>query len=160
MLYITVFFSVASAVLFTMHSFAAPITADLSILPAAHSHYLGQIQQDSVTVPDPGIGDYFGKISSGLLEFLAKVFKKSDRDPKKIKAVKEYIKEMRTFISPVVNFVRQYYPDDVVANNVLNVVENYLSSLDKLIEEPINNVSLKDKTTLAKLMRMLEAITS
>ena len=156
MRYITVFFSVASAVLFT-HSFAAPwpITAesDLSILPAAHSRYLGQIQQDAVTVPDPGVAKLFDKIYTSFYTVIAKAIKNSNRDPKKVEILRDYIKKTRALASPVAKFVRQYYPDDTAANNIINVIEKFLSSLDKLIEEP--GVSRKDTAILAKLMKML-----
>ena len=154
MQYITVFFLVASAMLLT-HSFAAPITAesDLSILPAAHSRYLGHIQQDSVTVPDPGFAKLFDKIYTSFYTVIAKAIKNSNRDPKKVEILKEYIKRTRALASPIAKFVRQYYPDDTAANNIINVIEKFLSSLDKLIEEP--GVSRKDTAILAKLMKML-----
>lgn len=154
MRYITVFFLVATAVLYT-HSLAAPITADLSILP--HPHYQdGQIQQDSV--PDPGFRKWFNEISSGVYKVIAKFVKNSD--PKKVEEFKEYIKGMRTFASPVENFVRQYYPNDIVANNIIDDIDKWLSSLDKLVEE--YSVSRKDTESLAisELMRMLETVTS
>ena len=147
MRYITVFFSVATTVLFT-HSFAAPITADLSILPHPH-HQDGQTQQDSI--PDPGFGDWFNNIFNGFYKVIAKGLKTSD--PKKVEVVKNYIKRMRTLASPVENFVRQYYSNDIAANNIINSINKYLSSLDKLVEE--YSVSHKDRKSLAKLIRML-----
>ena len=63
---------------------AAPIHAGDLILP-----HQGQIQQDSV--PDPGVGEWFTSVFNGISKMIAKGVK--DRDPKKIKVVKEYIKE-------------------------------------------------------------------
>lgn len=154
MRYITVLFSLATAVLFA-HSFAAPITSDLSILP--HPSYQGQTQQDSVPV-DPGFGDYFDKIYRGLLEVITKSIENSDRDPKKVELVRKYAKDMRTFVTPFANFVRQYYPHDIAANNIFTVSDNFLSSLEKLVEEP--SVSRKDTANLAKLMRIIEVVKS
>ena len=147
---ITVICAVVTAVLFTQ-SHAAPFKEDLGILPHPHNYYQGQVQQDPV--PDPGFGDWATKIGSSLI---AKSLE--DRDPKKIEVVKGYIKDMRTLASPATNFIRQFYPDDTVANNIMNALNTYLSSLDKLTEEP--SVSHKDTKSLAKLMRTFEAITS
>ena len=152
MRYFIVFFSLA--VLFTL-SFEAPTTADLSILHT-HSHYLGKIQQDPV--PDPGIRDYINKLPSGMLNVIAKGLKNSDLDTKKIEAFKQKLKEMRKIASPFLNFIRQYYPDNILANGLADDSETFLSSLEKLIEEA--SVPRKDIESLAKLMRMLEAVTS
>ena len=151
LLKITAFFAVAIAMLFTQ-SHAAPITADLGILP--HPYYQGQVQQQD-PVPDPGFGVWFTEISDGFLELMAKGLK--DRDPKKIKAVKDYIKQMRILTSPVTDFILKYYPEDTAANNIMNVINTYLSSLDKLTEDP--SVS-KDIKSLAKLMKMFNAVSS
>ncbi len=153
MRYITVTVFVSLAMLYTL-SFAAPITADLSI--PTHTHYLpGHIQQDSV--PDPGIREYINKLQSGMLKVIAKGLENSDLDPKKIEALKEKIKAMRIFASPFLNFIRQYSPDDILANNLADDSETFLSSLEKLIEEA--SVSHTDKENMAKLMRILEAAT-
>ena len=40
------------------------------------------------------------------------------------------------FISPSVDFIHQYYPDDVAAHNILNAINTYLSSLDELVKGP------------------------
>lgn len=71
----------ATAVLFT-HSHAAPIAADVSILP--YPYYQGQVQQDPV--PDPGIGDWFANIYNVLVKVIAKGLK--DRHPDKINKLK------------------------------------------------------------------------
>ena len=145
--------AVATAVLFTQ-SHTAPITADFSIVP--HPYYQGQVQQDSV--PDPGIGDWFASIYSVFVKAIAKGLE--DKNPKKIERLKDYIKRMRAFVSPGVNFIRKYNPDDVATNNLLNAINTYLSSLDKLTEEP--SVSQEDMESVAtsKLMRMLEVVKS
>lgn len=65
---------------------------------------------------------------------------------------------MRKSYSPVANFIRQYYPDDIAAHNILNAINTYISSLDELVKGP--SVHHEDVESLAKLMRMLEAVTS
>jgi hypothetical protein len=121
--------AVATAVLFT-YSHAAPIAIDASILP--HLYNQGQVQQDPV--PDPGIGDWFSRVYDIIVKVIAKGLK--DRNPKKIEALKDYIQRMRSLISPGVNFIRQYYPDDIAAHNILNAMNTYLSSLDELVKGP------------------------
>ena len=148
---IAVIIAVAAAVLF-IPSTAAPLSRDLTILP--YPYYAGQIQQDSV--PDPGIGDWFTNIYNGISKIIAKGLK--DRNPKKIEAVKDYIKRMRALVAPAASFIRQYYPDDVAAHNILNAINTYLSSLDRLVEGP--STSDKDIKSLAKLIKMLEVVTS
>ena len=122
--------AVATAVLFTHYSHATPIITDVNILP--HPYYQGQIQQDPVS--DPGIGDWFASIFNIYVKVIAKILE--DRDPKKIEALKGCIKGMRNFVSPGINFIRQYYPDDVAANNILKAINTYLSSLDELVKGP------------------------
>ena len=121
--------AVATAVLYT-HLHAAPIVVDASILP--QPYYQEQVQQDPV--PDPGIGDWFASIYNIIVKVIAKGLK--DRDPKKIEALKDYVQRMRDFISPSVDFICQYYPDDVAAHNILNAINTYLSSLDELVKGP------------------------
>lgn len=141
-----------TAVLFTQ-SHAAPIRADLGTLlrPYYYMYDQGKVQQDPV--PDPGFGDWFTKISNGFLKLMAR--RLEDRDPKKIEVVKDFIKQMRIIASPATEFIQKYYPDDIVANNIMNAVNTYLSSLEKLNEEPAG-VS-KD---IRNLMRMFNAVSS
>ena len=141
--------AVATAVLFTQ-SHTAPITADFSILP--YPYYQGQIQQDSV--PDPGIGDWFTNIYNGIVKVIAKGLE--DKNPKKIEILKDYIKRMRDFVSPGVNFIQKYYPDDIAAHNILNAINTYLSSLEELVKEP--STSHEEMESLAKLVKMLKAV--
>ena len=141
--------AVATAVLFTQ-SHTAPITADFSILP--HPYYHGQIQQDSV--PDPGIGDWFTNIYSGIVKVIAKGL--ADKNPKKVEILKDYIKRMRDLVSPGANFIQKYYPDDIAAHNILNAINTYLSSLEELVKEP--SMSHEEMESLAKLMKMLKAV--
>lgn len=148
---------VATAVLFTQ-SHAAPIIADYSILPQPYS--LGQVQQHPV--PDPGIGDWISSIYSVIVKVIAKAIH-NDRDPKKIEALKDYIKQTRAFVSPALDFIQRYTdPDDVATKNILKAVNTYLSSLDKLTEEPsASHVDIDmESVATSKLMRMLEAVES
>ena len=141
--------AVATAVLFTQ-SHTALITADFSILP--YPYYQGQIQQNSV--PDPGIGDWFTNIYNGIVKAIAKGLE--DKNPKKIEILKDYIKRMRDFVSPGVNFIQKYYPDDIAAHNILNAINTYLSSLEELVKEP--SMSHEEMESLAKLVKMLKAV--
>ena len=121
----------ATAVLFAHYSHAAPIVTDASILP--HPYYQGQVQQDPVS--DPGIGDWFSNIFNIIFKIIAKGLE--DRDPKKIKAVKDYIQQTRDFASPGINFLRKYIdPEDTATKNILKAVTTYLSSLEDLVKEP------------------------
>ena len=42
----------------------------------------------------------------------------------------------RNILSPAANFIRQYNTDDVVTNNLLIAMNNYLLSLEKLVKDP------------------------
>ena len=65
---------------------------------------------------------------------------------------------MRAFVSPGVNFIRKYNPDDVATNNLLNAINTYLSLLDKLTEEPSVSQEYMESVATSKLMRMLEVV--
>ena len=139
--------AVATAV-FYIHSHAAPIAGavDASILP--HPHY-----QEQDPVPDPGIGDWFASIYNIIVKIIAKGLK--DRDPKKIEALKDYVQRMRNFISPSVDFIHQYYPDDIAAHNILNAINTYLSSLDELVKGP--NVHHEDVSSKVFIQQVLSS---
>ena len=149
---VVIFVVALTAVLFTPSS-AAPTAGDFHILPYIPFNP-GQIQQDSV--PDPGIGDWFTSIFNGLMKTIASNLKNGD--PKKIEEVKKYIKKTRSFVTPIANFIQQFYPNDVAASNVMKAINSFLTSLEKMVEEP--SMSQKDVESLAKLMRMLEAVKS
>ena len=144
-----VILAVATAAVLLTPSSAAPTTADLRTLP----YYGGEIQQDSV--PDPGIGDWFTSIFDGLTKIIAKNLQ--DQDPEKIVEVRKYIKKMRTFVTPVANFIQLFYPNDVAASNVIKAINSFLASLEKMVEQPTIAMSQND---VAKLMKMLEIVTS
>ena len=145
--------ALATAAMFTASS-AAPITGDVRILPYPGPFNPGQIQQDSV--PDPGIGDWFTNIFNGLTKKIAAKVKSGD--PKKIEEVKNYIKRTRSFVTPIANFIQQFYPNDVAASNVMKAITTFLSSLEKMVEGP--SMSHKNMESLAKLMKILEAVKS
>ena len=132
----TAIFAVGVIAVWFTSANTAPIAEDLSILPHPFSQPEGKIQQDSV--PDPGIGDWFTSIFNSISKIIAKGLK--DRDPKKIKAIKEYIKERRTVIKSLSSFIRQYYPDDIVATTIVNAINTFLASLEKQVEEPTNQL--------------------
>ena len=146
-----------AAVLFTPSS-AAPTAADLHTLPYIPFNPAGEIQQDSVPDPAAGIGDWFTSIFDGLTKIIAKNLQ--DQDPKKIEEVRKYIKKVRTFVTPVANFIQLFYPNDVAASNVMKAINSFLASLEKMVEQPTVAMSQKDVESLAKLMKMLETVTS
>ena len=145
--------ALATAAMFIPSS-AAPIVGDVRILPYPGPFNPGQIQQDSV--PDPGIGDWFTNIFNGLTKKIAAKVKSGD--PKKIEEVKNYIKRTRSFVTPIANFIQQFYPNDVAASNVMKAITTFLSSLEKMVEGP--SMSHKNMESLAKLMKILEAVKS
>ena len=151
-----VIFAVATAAVLFMPSSAAPTAADLRILPYLPFNPAGQIQQDSV--PDPGIGDWFTSIFDGVTKVIAKNLQ--NRDPEKIEGIRKYIKKMKTFVTPGANFIQQFYPNDIAANNVMKAINSFLASLEKMVEQPTIAMSQKDVESLAKLMKMLKTVTS
>lgn len=147
-----VIFAVATAAVLLTPSSAAPTSANFHILP----YYAGEIQQDSV--PDPGIGDWFTSIFDGFTKAIRKTLQ--DKDPEKIEAVRKYIKGKRTLVTPVANFIQKFYPNDIAASNVMKAIDSFLASLEKMVEQPTIAMSQKDVESLAKLMKMLETVTS
>ena len=152
---VVIFAMTTAAVLLTPSS-AAPTAADLHTLPYIPFNPAGEIQQDSV--PDPGIGDWFTSIFDGLTKIIAKNLQ--DQDPKKIEEVRKYIKKVRTFVTPVANYIQLFYPNDVAASNVIKAINSFLASLEKMVEQPTIAISQKDMESLAKLMKMLETVKS
>ena len=153
-------FAVATAAVLLTPSSAAPTAADLRILPYFPSNPAGQIQQDSV--PDPGIGDWFTSIFDGLTKIIAKNLQ--NRDPEKVEEVRKYIKKMRsTFMTPVANFIQQYYPNyyDYAASNdvLMKAIFSFINLRQKMGEKPTIAMSQKDVESLAKLMKMLKTVT-
>ena len=155
-----VIFAVATAAVLFTPSSAAPTAADLHILPYFPISPAGQIQQDSV--PDPGnIGDWFTSIYDGLTKIIAKNLQ--NRDPEKIEEVRKYIKQMRTFVTPVANFIQQYWdPNDYAASNdfLMKAYHSFMTLLRKMVEQPAIAMSQKDMESLAKLMKILKTVTS
>ena len=153
-----VIFAVATvATLFTTSNTAPSAgLGDIRILPYNTFNPAGQIQQDSV--PDPGIGDWFTSIFEGLTKTIGSNLKNAD--PKKIEEVRKYIKRTRSFVTPIANFIQQFYPNDVAASNVMKAIDSYLTSLEKMVEQPSISVSQEDVESLARLMEMLEAVKS
>ena len=149
-------FAVATAAVLLTPSSAAPTAADLHILPYFPFNPAGEIQQDSV--PDPGIGDWFTSIFNGLTKTIAKSLQ--NQDPEKIEEVRKYIKKVRTFVTPIANFIQQFYPNDVAASNIMKAINSFLASLEKMVEQPTVAMSQTDVESLAKLMKMLETVTS
>ena len=146
---VTTILVVATAVLFVPSS-SVPITRVSHTLSNVFSNPV-QNQQDSV--PDPGIGDWFTTIFNTLTNVIARNLK--DGNPKKIEAVRSYVKRIRSSVAPISIFVKQFYSDDVAAGNILKAVNSFLSSLDKLVEEP-SAPNKVDMESLAKVMKMLK----
>ena len=82
------------------------------------------------------------------------------RDPKKIEAVKRYIKNTRALVEPVAGFIRQSYPNDKAASNIIGAINAFLSSLDKMVGGAAagQQASSKDKQNLTTLMRLLNVL--
>ena len=102
---------------------------------------------------DPGITDWFNGIFSQLLKTIAS--KLADKDPKKFEEIKKYIKNTKSFVDPVSSFIKQYYPNDVAANNVIGAINSFLSSLEKMVDgEAADHQTFVQN--MAFLMQMLE----
>ena len=151
-----VIFAVATAAVLLTPSSAAPTAANFHILPYIPFNPAGEIQQDSV--PDPGIGDWFTSIFDGFTKAIGKTLQ--DKEPEKIEAVRKYIKGKRTLVTPVANFIQKFYPNDIAASNVMKAIDSFLASLEKMVEQPTIAMSQNDVESLAKLMKMLEIVTS
>ena len=80
--------------------------------------------------------------------------------PKKIEEAKKYVKKMRTFVTPVANFIQQFYPNDAAASNVMKAINGFLASLEEMVEQPSISMSQEDVESLAKLMRIMEVVKS
>ena len=103
--------------------------------------------------PDPGIANWFTDIFNRLTKSIAS--KLADKDPKKFEEIREYIKKQKAFIDPVASFIKQYYPNDVAANNVIGAINTFLSSLEKMVDEqPASHQDFVQN--MAFLMHMLE----
>ena len=63
-------------------------------------------------------------------------------------------------MTPIANFIQQFYPNDVAASNVMKAINSFLASLEKMVEQPTVAMSQTDVESLAKLMKMLETVTS
>ena len=127
-----IIFAVARAAVLLTPSSAAPAAADLRILPYIPFNPAGEIQQDSVSVS--GIGDWFTDIFDNLTKIIAK-----NQDPEKIEEVRKSIKKMRTLVTPVANFIQQYYyPDDF--DSSIDFMENVHNTFTALLA---NNLMAK-----------------
>ena len=145
-----VIFAVATAAVLLTPSSAVPTAADLHI-PSCFDPS-EEIQQDYV--PDLGFGDWF----TGIFDNLTKVIAKK-QDPEKIEEVRKSIKKMRTLVTPVANFIQQYYPNDCDASNAF-----IMKAINSFYTLPVNlsmiTMSQKDVDSLAMLIKMLKTVTS
>ena len=112
-------------------STAAP-TMDMMDIQTLSNSFSGLIQEDSV--PDPGIGKWFTNIYNALALKISRAISLSDRDPRKIDILKQYLKQNRALFEPAANFVERYYPNDIAANNIVSAIRAFFSSLDKIID--------------------------
>ena len=154
---IVVIFAVATAAVLLTPSSAAPTAADVRILPYFPFSPAGEIQQDSVPVPGT-IGDWFIGIFDNLTNIIAE-----NQDPEKIEEVRKSIKKMRTLVTPVANFIQQYYPNDLEANSdfIVEAVVSFNNLLKKMpAKQSTIAMSQKDVESLAMLIKMLETVTS
>ena len=90
----------------------------------------GLIQEDFI--PDPGIGDWFTNAFKSISSRASKNL--ADRHPKKIEAVRNYLKFYRDIVEPVASFVELYYPNDKAASNVIGAIKTFFSTLDKMVD--------------------------
>ena len=66
---------------------------------------------------------------------------------------------MRTFVTPVANFIQQYYPNDFDSSVDfrMDVMASFRNFLNKMpVNLPMIATSQKDVESLAKLMKMLK----
>ena len=149
-----VIFAVATAAVMLTPSSAAPTAADLHTLPYIPLNPAGQIQRDFK--PVPGIGDWFTGIFDNLTKIIA-----MDQDPEKIEEVRKSIKKMRTLVTPVANFIQQYYPNDFFASNdfIMEAFNTFITLLENMVKQPMIAMSQKDVESLAKRMKMLKKVT-
>ena len=153
---VVIFAVTTAAVLFTPSSTAPTAArADLHTLP----YYIplnptGEIQQDFK--PVPGIGDWFIGIFDNLTKIIAK-----NQDPEKIEEVRKSIKKMRTLVTPVANFIQQYYPNNFYASTdfFMKAIDTFDTLLEYMAKQPMIAMSQKDVESLAKLMKMLKKVT-
>ena len=147
-------FAVATAAALLTPSSAAPTAADLHTLPYIPFNPAGEIQQDSV--PVSGIGDWFTGIFDNLTNIIAK-----NQDPEKIEEVRKSIKKMRTLVTPVANFIQQYYPNDFYASTdfFMKAFDTFNTLLEYMAKQPMIAMSQKDVESLAKWMKMLKKVT-
>ena len=144
---IVVFCTACTACLTT--SFAAP-TVKMSTLS---NMLTALIEGDSV--PDPGITDWFTNIFGVLSNEIS--HRLADGDPKKIEEVRKYVEKYKRIVEPVTSFIKKYYPNDGVANNVISAVNTFLSQLDKMANgnSAANQAYMQQ---MANLMRKLESM--
>ena len=132
-------------------AFAAP-TASKSSLISPRS-WNAMIEDESPT--DPGIVDWFTKKYASLLEQISKSI--ADKDPKKIEAVRDYIKKAKTTVGPITSFIKQYYANDKLANSIIDAVNTFLTSLEKVVDgaDAANHQDFMQNLTY--LMEMLDS---
>ena len=83
-----------------------------------------------------------------------------DQDPEKIEEVRKSIKKMRTLVTPVANFIQQYYPNDFFASNafIRKVFNTFITLLENMEKQPMITMSQKDVESLVKRMKMLKKV--
>ena len=112
-------------------STAAP-TMDMMDTQTLSNAFSGLVQEDPV--PDPGIGKWFTNIFDDLTSRISRAISLSDGDPRKIDAVRQYLKQSRALFEPAANFIEYYYPNDIAANNIVSSIKMFFSSLDKIVD--------------------------
>lgn len=110
------------------------------------------------SVPDPGIADWFSLVLNQLSGSFSKYL--SDGDPKKIEQLKNYLTQMRDIGDPILSLVKNNYPEDKIAQNIVRSIETYLSAVEKLVNETKHKATEANTKHLpmARLVKILEAI--
>lgn len=141
------------AVIFTALAacFTTPNAAPAGKVNTLSNTFTALTEGDSVQ--DPGIADWFTKRFNDLLKVFSDLV--ADGNPEHVEKVRNYIQKYRAIVGPIATFIKQYYPNDVVANNIMSAINTYLSQLDQKV-----NGNTADHQAyvqnLAYLMRELE----
>lgn len=147
-LIIAVIFTAFTACLKT--SFAAP-TVKMNTLP---NMLTALIEDDSV--PDPGIVNWFTKVFGAISKQISDGL--ADGDPEKIEKVRKYVDKYKAIVAPISSFIKKYYPNDGVANNIISAINTFLSQLDKMANGNTAAHQSAYMQQLANLMRKLESM--
>lgn len=144
--------------IFAQSAIAAPtIMLDATDDQTLSNALSGLIQNNDV--PDPGIADFFNNMFNIVASKISENLDLADRDPNKIKQLRQYIENYTPLLETVADFVEQYYSNETVAINLIRACRTFFSTLEKMIDG--NNAGQqtynRDVLIMAKLIRKLAA---